>query len=67
MYLNIVTMSLFVLVGILSVISIYYQTISINLILGFFFITEGILHSFEFAIRIIKENKEIKRTRKKAE
>ena len=67
MYLNIVTMSLFVLVGILSVISIYYQTISINLILGFFFITEGILHSFEVAIRIIKENKESKRTRKMAE
>lgn len=65
MYFNIVTMSLFVLIGILSVISIYRTIISINLILGFFFIIEGILHSLETGFRIGKENRE-KGKKKKA-
>lgn len=67
MYFNIVTMSLFVLLGILSVISIYREVVNINLILGYFFIVEGILHSLEVGIRIIKENKEKSKTKKKAE
>lgn len=58
MYLNIVTMSLFILLGILSVITIYKEIVSINLVLGFFFIVEGILHTLEVGIRITKENKE---------
>jgi len=37
MYLNIVTMSLFLLSGVLSVITIYQEAISINMILGYFF------------------------------
>lgn len=67
MYFNIVTMSLFVLLGVLSVISIYREVVNINLILGFFFIVEGILHSLEVGIRIVKETKEKAKTKKKAE
>lgn len=57
MYLNIVTMSLFLLSGVLSVITIYQEVISINMILGYFFIIEGILHTTEVAIPIAKEYK----------
>ena len=67
MYLNVVTMSLFILLGVLSVVSIYQEVVSINLILGFFFIVEGILHSLEVGIRITKENKEKNKKRKKAD
>lgn len=57
MYLNIVTMSLFTLLSIMSVISIYKEILNINLILGFFFTVEGFLHTIETGIRIAKENK----------
>lgn len=57
MYLNIITMSLFLLAGVLSVITIYQVAISINLILGFFFVIEGLLHTIEVTIPIAKENK----------
>lgn len=67
MYINIVTMSLFILLGVLSVVSIYREIVSINLILGFFFIIEGILHSLEVGIRITKENKESQKKTKKTE
>ena len=67
MYFNIVTMSLFILIGVLSVISIYRTIVNINLILGFFFIVEGILRSLEVGIRITKENSEKNKKQKKAE
>ena len=50
MYLNIITMSLFLLAGVLSVVSIYRVVININMILGFFFIIEGILHTIEVVV-----------------
>ena len=50
MFLNILTMSLFMLSSILSIITIYKELISINLVLGFFFIAEGILHTIEVVI-----------------
>jgi len=52
MYLNIITMSMFLLAGTLSVITIYREVISINLIMGFFLIVEGILHTLEIAFAI---------------
>lgn len=52
MYLNIVTMSMFVLAGVLSVVSIYKEVININLILGFFFVIEGILHTIEIIFSV---------------
>ena len=52
MYLNIITMSLFLLTGTLSVITIYKEIININMIIGFFLIIEGILHTIEIVFAI---------------
>lgn len=57
MYLNIITMSLFILVGIMSIISIYRETINTNTMMGFFFTINGLLSIFETTISIIKERK----------
>ena len=57
MYLNIVSMSLFVLTGVMSIVSIYNNVINTNMVMGFFFLTNGILTIFETSIRIVKEKK----------
>lgn len=56
MFLNIITMSLFLLSGILSVVTIYRELISINITLAFFLIAEGIFHTIEVISFIAKEN-----------
>lgn len=56
MYVNIITMSLFVMIGVLSIISIYRNIFNINLIMGFFFIINGLLCTFEVTIKILTKS-----------
>ncbi len=63
MYFNIVTLSVFTMIGVLSILTIYFNQININLILAFFFFINGILCLSETEARILKDNK--RKTRKK--
>ena len=63
MYVNIITMSLFVMIGVLSVITIYRNILNPNLMMGFFFLINGILCTSEVGIRIIKEKKTTKKSK----
>ncbi|MDD4187719.1 MAG: DUF308 domain-containing protein [Bacilli bacterium] len=63
-YVNLVTFSLFILLGLLTCINLYYELSVQILILGFFFVINGLLNLAEDGIRILIDNFEnIKRKR----
>ena len=62
LYVNLITFSLFLLLGLLTSINLYYEVTVQTLMLGFFFVVNGILNLAEDGIRILidsfeKENK----------
>jgi uncharacterized membrane protein HdeD (DUF308 family) len=59
-YVNLITFSLFLLLGLLTSINLYFsQTVQI-LMLGFFFVINGLLNLAEDGIRILLTSKNIK-------
>ena len=59
-YTNLVTFSLFLLMGLLTSINLYFEHSIQTLILGYFFIINGLLNLLEDAVRIsfdYKKNK----------
>lgn len=59
-YVNLVTFSLFLLLGILTSINLYFDETVETLILGFFFTVNGLLSLAENGIRILATSKNIK-------
>jgi len=56
-FVNLTTFSLFLLLGILTSVNLYYDVIVQTLILGFFFVVNGLLNLAEDGIRIIVKEK----------
>ena len=59
-YVNLVTFSLFILIGLLTSINLYFSETVQILMLGFFFIINGLLNLAEDAIRILVSRNSIK-------
>jgi uncharacterized membrane protein HdeD (DUF308 family) len=59
-YVNLVTFSLFLLLGILTSVNLYFNQTVQTLMLGFFFTVNGLLQLSEDAIRIISSKRELK-------
>ena len=59
-YVNLVTFSLFLLLGLLTSINLYYSATVQTLMLGFFFVINGLLNLAEDAIRIFVTKNSIK-------
>ena len=66
-FVNLVTFSLFLLLGLLTSINLYFELTVQTLMLGFFFVVNGILNLAEDGIRILIDNIEeikVKKTKK---
>ena len=59
-YVNLITFSLFLLIGLLTSINLYFNETVQVLMLGFFFVINGILNLAEDAIRILVSRNKIK-------
>lgn len=59
-YVNLVTFSLFILLGLLTSINLYFNETVQILMLGFFFVVNGLLNLAEDSIRILATSKDIK-------
>ena len=59
-YVNLVTFSLFLLIGILTSVNLYFSETVQVLMLGFFFVINGLLNLAEDAIRILVARNSIK-------
>lgn len=59
-YVNLVTFTLFILIGILTSINLYFEQTVQSLMLGFFFLINGVLSLAENAIRILVTHNNVK-------
>ena len=59
-YVNLVTFSLFLLLGILTSVNLYFNATVQTLMLGFFFVVNGLLDLAEDAIRVLVTDKNLK-------
>lgn len=59
-YVNLVTFSLFILIGLLTSVNLYFSNTVQTLMLGFFFLINGILSLTENAIRILVTHNTVK-------
>ncbi len=59
-YVNLVTFSLFILLGILASVNLYFNETVQVLVLGFFFVVNGLLNLAEDSIRILAQRNVIK-------
>lgn len=63
-YVNLITFSLFLLLGLLTSINLYFELTVQTLILGFFFVVNGLLNLAEDGIRILIDSFEKTKTKK---
>lgn len=64
-HVNLITFSLFILLGLLTCINLYYEITVQTLILGFFFVVNGLLNLAEDGIRILITSLENKKRKRK--